>query len=167
MTYARINIRPTGLMACLLCLSMMAACTESESTNTDNTSDTRTELTQTNSTESTESDLVSGWRQRLSGARLYYFHTYSGGFANAQKLDLCPQGNYAFYTESSIDMLGPVSEAGTWALQQQGESVYLILTTESGQTSSSQLRNGEKGRVLVGNRPYLDMKEEKYAPNCN
>ncbi|WP_080058173.1 hypothetical protein [Spirosoma aerolatum] len=118
---------------------------------------------------STELDVVSQWRRILSGTRLNYFHTYrsySGGFTRVIKMDLCPGGYYNYYGQASFDNQGPVTETGTWGVQEASGQVQLVLTPEGQQTTYSNLALNEKQNVLLWNKEFIPARTGKYGPSC-
>lgn len=110
------------------------------------------------------------WQQILSGTRLHYYHTYrsySGGFTRVQRMDLCPQGFYNFYSSTSFDMLGDIVEAGTWHLKESSGNVILVLTPTGGTPTDFRLRFNEEKNIMLNAKAFIPAKTGKYAPQCN
>lgn len=121
-----------------------------------------------NSTSAGES--LRQWQQILSGTRLHYYHTYrsySGGFTRVQRMDLCPQGFYNFYSSTSFDMLGDIVEAGTWHLKESSGNVILVLTPTGGTPTDFRLRFNEEKNIMLNAKAFIPAKTGKYAPQCN
>lgn len=109
------------------------------------------------------------WRDMLAGTRLNYRQTYtsySGGFSRSEQIDLCPQGGYTIYNQSSIDMGGPAADAGTWDVQENGGDMTLVLTSTGGQPVYLRLALDAEQNVVLGNKSYIPTKQGRHAPAC-
>jgi hypothetical protein len=133
-------------------------------------------------------DLVTQWRQHLTGTRLTLISSYSsmpgteggiaGGVSSQRIIDLCPQGVYRAGGRADLTLSG--AEASAWSASKDAEqgrwevsatdpsAVQLVLRADNGGERTYRLEDRNGATYLNGERWFRTTADDgEHAPRCD
>jgi len=127
--------------------------------------------------------LVGAWRERLTQSSLHYLESYSSGLSGGSsartRIDLCPNGDFQYSSQSSVSIdVGGVSGgssgkrngSGTWEVTATNQGgAKLLLQFTDGDTWEFELTTNADEHTLLNGRRYLRIPAgdpNGYGPNC-
>ncbi|MCC5936307.1 MAG: hypothetical protein JJU34_03395 [Lunatimonas sp.] len=127
--------------------------------------------------------LVGAWRERLTQSSLHYLESYSSGLSGGSsartRIDLCPNGDFQYSSQSSVSIdVGGVSGgssgkrngSGTWEVTATNQGgAKLLLQFTDGDTWEFELTTNAEEHTLLNGRRYLRIPAgdpNGYGPNC-
>ena len=129
---------------------------------------------------------IEEWKVWMQNVKLTYMESYTsispgasgmtgGGYSFSKEIDLCGEGYFKFYGNSSISVGSDVSSGlsgssnrgnGTWDIRKSSNGhPELVLNFNNGQSTSYVLTYEDKKLYLDGTRYFRTFKGD-YAPSC-
>jgi hypothetical protein len=127
------------------------------------------------------SELLRKWDERLRRSRVQRYDSYNsgsgGGLSSETQIDLCSDGSYTWYGQSSVSMDvdgasggsgGQSGDRGRWELRESGSKALLVFHSESGSTKKYVLKRGDKSyEIFLDGRRYLvSQARDNTGPAC-
>ena len=127
--------------------------------------------------------LVGAWRDKLNHSSLHYLESYSSGLSGGSsartKIDLCPNGGFRYFSQSSVSIdVGGAS--GSSAGRRTGDGKWQVLATNQGgaklilhfsdgDTWEFELSSNADDHTFLNGRRYLRIlagDPNGYGPDC-